>query len=170
MSKHLRKDLAGATVVELGCGMWDEASRRFLCTLVVPCTNKIPLWSSCTFKVQCTLSSYAFVVAHIQRIGCHPEKTTLHGGQSRSWFAEQGKKEKKKESGSAPLPPPALLVFNILILIGENKIKIMRRIYMPRRYAGLGPSCVCTRIPSTHRLGQWVSLRKILKILRFRVR
>ena len=44
------------------------------------------------------------VVSHIQRIGCQPEKTTLHGGQSRSWSAEQG--QKKKESGSAPPPPP----------------------------------------------------------------
>ena len=43
------------------------------------------------------------VVSHIQRIGCQTEKTTLHGGQSRSWTAEQGKKE-KKNSGSA-LPP-----------------------------------------------------------------
>ena len=32
------------------------------------------------------------------------QKTTLHGGQSRSWSAEQGK---KKKSGSAPPPPPA---------------------------------------------------------------
>ena len=31
------------------------------------------------------------VVSHIQRIGYQPEKTTLHGGQSRSWSAEQGK-------------------------------------------------------------------------------
>ena len=32
------------------------------------------------------------VVSHIQRIGCQLEKTTLHGGQSRSsWSAEQGK-------------------------------------------------------------------------------
>ena len=31
------------------------------------------------------------VVSHIQRIGCQPEKTTLHRGQSRSWSAEQGK-------------------------------------------------------------------------------
>ena len=30
----------------------------------------------------------------------NPKKTTLHGGQSRSWSAEQGKKKKKK-SGSA---------------------------------------------------------------------
>ena len=38
---------------------------------------------------------------------------------------------------------------------------------MPRRYTGLGPSHVRTGIPSTRRLDQWVSLRKIL---RFRVR
>ena len=29
---------------------------------------------------------------------CQPEKTTLHGGQSRSWFAEQGKYSKKRKS------------------------------------------------------------------------
>ena len=33
-------------------------------------------------------------VSHIQRVCCQPEKPTLHGGQFRSWFAEQGKKEK----------------------------------------------------------------------------
>ena len=47
-----------------------------------------------------------------------------------------------------------------------NKQKITRRIsrrYAGRRYAGcLGPSRVRTRIPTTRRLGQWVSLRKIL--------
>ena len=50
------------------------------------------------------------VVAHIQRIGCQPEKTTLHGGQSRSWSAEQGKKEKEKSLAAHPPPPRALLV------------------------------------------------------------
>ena len=49
------------------------------------------------------------VVSHIQRIGCQPEKTTLHGGQSRSWSAEQGKKEKEKVWQRTP-PPRALLV------------------------------------------------------------
>ena len=44
----------------------------------------------------------------------------------------------------------------------------MSRCYAGRRYAGgLGPSRVHTRIPTTRRLGQWMSLRKIL---RFRVR
>ena len=46
------------------------------------------------------------VVSHIQRIGCQPEKSILHGGQSRSWSVEQGKDNKIKKSGSAPLPPP----------------------------------------------------------------
>ena len=52
------------------------------------------------------------VVSHIQRIGCQPEKTTLHGGQSRSWSAEQGKKLKRKvwQRPPPPLPPRALLV------------------------------------------------------------
>ena len=36
------------------------------------------------------------VVSHIQRLVANPKKTTLHGGQSRSWSAEQGKKEKEK--------------------------------------------------------------------------
>ena len=47
------------------------------------------------------------VFSHIQRIGCQPPKTTLHGGQSRSRSAEQGKENKKKKSGSIPLPPHA---------------------------------------------------------------
>ena len=91
-------------------------------------------------------------------------KTTLHCfcGQSRSWSAEQGKKKKKKEPGSAP-PAPT----RARCSFGENNIKITRRIYMSRRYAGVGPSRVRTRIPSTHRLGQWVSLSKTL---RFRVK
>ena len=44
----------------------------------------------------------------------------------------------------------------------------MSRRYASRRYAGgLGPFRIRTRIPTTRQLGQWVSLRKIL---RFRVR
>ena len=34
----------------------------------------------------------ACVFSHIQRIGCQPEKITLHGGQPRSWPTEQGGK------------------------------------------------------------------------------
>ena len=34
----------------------------------------------------------------------NPKKATLHGGQSRSWSAELGKKEKRK-SLAAPPPP-----------------------------------------------------------------
>ena len=39
----------------------------------------------------------------------NPKKTTLHGGQSRLWSAEQGKKEKEKV-WHLPPPPRALLV------------------------------------------------------------
>ena len=45
------------------------------------------------------------VVSHIQRIGCQPEKTTLHGGQSRLWSAEQGEENKKKRIAAYPPPP-----------------------------------------------------------------
>ena len=50
----------------------------------------------------------------------NPKKTTgtLHGGQSRSWSAEQGKKKKKKVWQRTPPPPPARCSF------GEKKIKI----------------------------------------------
>ena len=46
-------------------------------------------------------------VSHIKRIGCQPDKTTSHGGQSRSWSAEQGK-EKEIKKLAAPPPPPFL--------------------------------------------------------------
>ena len=96
----------------------------------------------------------------------NPNKTTLHGGQSRSWSVEQGKK--KKKSGSNPPSPPRAARSE-----KKRKEKITRRIHMSRRYAsrryagGLGPSRVRTRIPTTCRLGQWVPLRNTL---RFRVR
>ena len=55
------------------------------------------------------------VVSHIQRIGCQPEKTTLHGGQSRSWSAEQEKENKRKSLAAYPPPHPPHCSF------GENK-------------------------------------------------
>ena len=36
----------------------------------------------------------------------NPKKTTLHGGQSRSWIANQGKENNRKMSGSIPSTPP----------------------------------------------------------------
>ena len=47
----------------------------------------------------------------------NPKKNTLHGGQSRSWSAEQGKKEKEKVWQRPPPrpPPPARCSF------GEKK-------------------------------------------------
>ena len=41
----------------------------------------------------------------------NPKKTTLHGGQSRSWSAEQGKKEKEKVWQRPP--PPARCSFGV---------------------------------------------------------
>ena len=48
------------------------------------------------------------VVSHIQRIGCQPENTSvsLHGGQSRSWSAEQEKENKIKSLAAYPFPHP----------------------------------------------------------------
>ena len=75
-------------------------------------------------------------------------------------------REKKK---SLAAPPPARCSFGDFFIY----FLITRRIHMSRRYegrryaGGLGPSRVRARIPTTRRLGQWMSLRKIL---RFRVR
>ena len=55
------------------------------------------------------------VVSHIQRIGCQPEKTILHGGQSRSWSTVQGKENKRKSLAANPPRHPPHCSF------GENK-------------------------------------------------
>ena len=103
------------------------------------------------------LPVHVVVVSRIQRICYQPKKTTgtLHGDQSRSWSAGQGKENKRKVWQHIP-PHPSRCPFR------EKINKITRCIYMPRRYAGLGPSRVRTRIPSTRRLliGQRVLLRK----------
>ena len=53
----------------------------------------------------------------------NPKKTTLRGGQYRSWSAEQEKKIKEKKSGSVPsFPPPPRARSSF----GENKIKKSR--------------------------------------------
>ena len=69
---------------------------------------------------------YAVDVSHTRRIGCQPERTTLHDGLSRSWSAEQGKENKKRKSGSTPHPHPMLLVIDSIDIIGENIIKITK--------------------------------------------
>ena len=117
--------------------------------------TKIPplqqhLYSSCALLAVCCC--FVVVVSHIQRIGCQPEKTTLHGGQSRSWSAEQGKENKRKSLAAYPPSTPHTAR-------SEKINKITRRIY--RRYAG-GRSRVRTRIPSARRLCLWVWLRKTL--------
>ena len=107
----------------------------------------------CTLHTRIHTAVVVVVVSHIQRIGCQPEKTTLHGGQSRSWSAELGKENKRKSLAAYPPPPTPHTARS------EKINKITRRIY--RRYAG-GRSRVRTRIPSARRLGLWVWLRKIL--------
>ena len=66
----------------------------------------IDLQKACDTVDRTLLLFVVVVVAHIQRIGCQPEKTTLHGGQSRSWPAEQGKENKIKSLAAHPPPPP----------------------------------------------------------------
>ena len=106
----------------------------------------------------CLFLTFSVLVAN-------PKKLLYTVANPARGLLNRGKKKKKKKSGSAPPPtPPPRCSF------GEKKNT--RRIYMSRRYAGrryagLGPSRARTRIPSTRRLGQWVSLPKIL---RFRVR
>ena len=128
-----------------------------------PRVTSHPILTRTIFSSACLLFRTVvpnIIVSHIQRIGCQPEKTTfLHGGgQSRSWSAEQGKKRK---SGSAR-PPPALLVRRKIYIYITLSIRMMSRCYAGRYYVGLGSSRVRTKIPATRRLGQWVSLRKIL--------
>ena len=93
-------------------------------------------------------------------------------------------KKKKEKVWQRPPPPRARCSFGekkkekkksryASTCVGATQVGVMQVVHMSRRYAGrryaggLGPSRVRTRIPTTRRLGQWVSLRKIL---RFRVR
>ena len=101
----------------------------------------------------------------------NPKKTTLHGGQSRSWSAEQGKKEKEKVWQRTPPPPPPRA-----LLVRRKKKKKNRKsrgasTCLGATQAGV-TQVVSVRLASVQgflRLVscQWVSLRKTL---RFRVR
>ena len=70
-------------------------------------------------------------------------------------------KKKKEKSGSAPPPPPRAARSEKIKINFTRRIHMSRR-YAGRRYAGLGPSRVRTRIPTTRRLGQWVSQNSTL--------
>ena len=90
----------------------------------------------------------------------NPKKTIYTVANSARGLLNR-KKKKKKEVWQRP-PPHAARSEKI-------NIKITRRIHMSRRYtsqryAGLGPSRVRTRIRTTRQLGQWVLLRKILRL------
>ena len=102
----------------------------------------------------------------------NPKKLLYMVANSARGLLNRGKKKKRKSLAAPPPPPPP----HPRAARSEKKIKnkrITRRIHMSKRYAsrryagGLGPSRVRTKIPTTRQLGQWVSLRKIL---RFRVR
>ena len=68
------------------------------------------------------------VVSRIQRIGCQLGKTTLHGGQSRSWSAEQGKENKiKRLAAYSPPPPPTLLVRRKKYIYHATHLQALRR-------------------------------------------
>ena len=77
----------------------------------------------------CIVVVVVVVVSHIQRIGCQPEKTTLHGGQSRSWSAEQGKENKRKSLAAYPPPHPPHCSFGENY-VGPKKIYIGHKILM----------------------------------------
>ena len=81
---------------------------------IAPNSNNIGA-ISLEYKERYDIVVVVVVVSHIQRIGCQPEKTTLHGGQSRSWSAEQGKENKRKSLAAYPPPHPPHCSF------GENK-------------------------------------------------
>ena len=68
----------------------------------------------------------------------------------------RGLLNREKKESSAPPPPRALCSFGEK---NKKNKKITRRIHISRRYAsrryagGLGPSRICTRIPTTRQLG-----------------
>ena len=109
------------------------------------------------------------VVSHIQRIGCQPEELLYTVANPARGLLNRGKKRKKSLAAPSPPPPRAARSEK------KKKKKITRRIHMSRRYegrryaGGLGPSRVRKRIRTTRRLGQWVSLRKILRCFRVRL-
>ena len=57
----------------------------------------------------------------------NPKKTILHGGQSCSWSAEQGKENKRKRLAAYPPPTPPHCSF------GENKYKHASHLQALRR-------------------------------------
>ena len=71
-------------------------SLRIFCTAVL---------SRCKFSPP-TVLLLLLLFLTFSALVANPKKTTLHGGQSRSWSAVQGKKKKKKSLAAHPPPPP----------------------------------------------------------------
>ena len=78
-------------------------------------------------------------VSNIERIGCQSEITTLHGGQSRSWFAEPQKEHIKIMSGT---PPRCSYRENIIKLTHRARTTKRRKKKMPRRASRDASSCL----------------------------
>ena len=81
-----------------------------------------------------------FVVSHISVLVADQKKILYTVANPARGLLNREKKKKTKVWQRTPTPPRCSF--------GEYKIRITRRIYMPMRYAGLGPSRVRTRIPS----------------------
>ena len=62
-----------------------------------------------------TIKTYTLLFLTFSVLVANPKKTTLHGAQSRSWSAEQGKENKRKSLAAYPAPHPPHCSF------GENK-------------------------------------------------
>ena len=143
--KYARKTTTRASVI-----LFPVRSSFFLFTIGISCT--VPACCYC-----CCFSHSAHWLPTRKKLlytVANPARGLLNRGKKKVW------------QRPSPPPHPPRCSF------GENKNKInTRRIHMSRRYTsrryarGLGPSRVRTRIPMTHRLGQWVSLCRILRLL-----
>ena len=107
----------------------EEEELMFWCSLVGadrPPKQALPVTIACleqedlVFGVLLLLLLLLFLT--FSALVANPKKTTLHGGQSRSWSAEQGKKKKKSLAAHPPPPPPpARCSFGEKIKKLENK-------------------------------------------------
>ena len=58
----------------------------YITVIIITLGCRFGLKCSCCLKKNVVVV-VVVVVSHIQRISCQPEKTTLHGSQSRSWYS-----------------------------------------------------------------------------------
>ena len=102
------------------------------------------------------------VVSHIQRIGCQPEKTTLHGGQSRSWSAEQGKENKRKSLAAYPPPPPPPTKFTRCVFRGLRLNRNYSYLYIARIMLAKNVGIQQISQNSQKKWGLWVGYHRLV--------